>query len=209
VGSGGVGSGGVGSALAILAGGRGERLGGVAKGLLRLGGRTLIEAQLALGAAFDETLIVTDDPGPYQALGARIVPDRQKGRGAPGGVHAALAAAQSDWVLVVACDMPFLTPAVLDRLLAERTGPFDVVAFEGPGEEHCALQPLPSLWRRAVAEEVGLRLAEGPSLRRLCEAFRLYRLPDAALARVDPSRKALLSVNRPEELLRHGLSRPG
>lgn len=190
--------------LAILAGGRGERLGGVAKGLLRLGGKTLIEAQLALGRDFAGTLIVSDDPAPYEGFGARIVPDLVKGRGAPGGLHAALSQARDEWVLLVACDMPFLTPAVLDRLLAERGGEVDVVAFEAEG----ALQPLPSLWRQGLSADVREALGEAPSLRRLCERYRLVRLPEAALARVDPTKRALLSVNRPEELLRHGLSLP-
>lgn len=190
-------------ALAILAGGKGERLGGVPKGLLRREGRTLIEAQLELGAGFDEALVVANDPEPYREWG-RIVPDLLPGRGAPGGLHAALAHARSEWVLVLACDMPFVTSEVLEQLLEGQGPQIDVVAYQVDG----SLQPLPSLWRRAIAPEVG-RLLEGqPSLRALCEAFRLQRIEGEALGRIDPGRRAVLSVNRPEDLEEQGVGWP-
>src|SRR5713226_3674568 len=76
--------------LAIIAGGGGHRLGGVAKGLLTLEGRPLIERILDLRPRFSEVLLVADNPGAYKAYGLRSVPDLVEGRGAPGGVHAAL-----------------------------------------------------------------------------------------------------------------------
>lgn len=191
-------------ALAILAGGRGVRLGGVPKGLLRRGGRTLVDALLELGHAFDETLIVANEPGPYDGKGARIVRDLVPGRGAPGGVHAALAHARSEWVVVLACDMPFVTPEVLSTLLRARSPEVDVAAYEVSG----ALQPLPSLWRATLAEPLGGMLPGQPSLRALCEAFRLHRLGEEALAAIDPGRRAVLSVNQPEDLERFGVGRP-
>src|SRR6266851_3734325 len=75
--------------LAIIAGGGGHRLGGVAKGLLTLEGRPLIERILDLRPRFSEVLLVADNPGAYKAYGLRSVPDLVEGRGAPGGVHAA------------------------------------------------------------------------------------------------------------------------
>src|SRR5260370_41047600 len=81
--------------LAIIAGGGGHRLGGVAKGLLTLEGRPLIERILDLRPRFSEVLLVADTPGAYKAYGLRSVPDLAEGRGAPGGVHAALGAART------------------------------------------------------------------------------------------------------------------
>src|SRR5713226_3320767 len=71
--------------LAIIAGGGGHRLGGVAKGLLTLEGRPLIERILDLRPRFSEVLLVADNPGAYKAYGLRSVPDLVEGRGAPGG----------------------------------------------------------------------------------------------------------------------------
>jgi molybdopterin-guanine dinucleotide biosynthesis protein A len=195
-------------ALAILAGGRGVRLGGVAKGLLRQGGRTLIESQLGFGAHFDERLIVTGDAVPYlpfaRAHRARIVGDLRPGLGAPGGLHAALCQSRCDWVVAVACDMPFLSWPPLARLLEERAEDMDAAAFEVGGW----LQPFPSLWRREAAPLLTARLERQPALRELLTSLRLRRLDQAALAAVDPDLRAVRSVNRPEELTAAGLARP-
>lgn len=193
-------------ALAILAGGQGSRLGGVAKGLLRREGRTLMEAQLALGAHADETLIVANDPAPYrpfaQALGARIVADVIPGRGAPGGLHAALTHVRSDWVLALACDMPFLTWPLLARLLSERTEEVDAAAYVLAQ----ALIPLPSVWRRSLLPGIEARLPSQPSLRALLEQTRLCRV-DAGRGE-DARGRALFSVNAPEDLTQAGVLRP-
>jgi molybdopterin-guanine dinucleotide biosynthesis protein A len=181
------------------------RLGGVAKGLLRLDGAPLITHQLRLATRFDEVLLIANDPAPYRSFGLRAVPDVLPGKGAPGGLHAALWAARSDWVCVIACDMPFVSEAVLDRLLAARGEAVDAVAFEVGGR----LEPLPSLWRRSLEAPVRERLQEGnPSLQSLCEVGRLTRLPEALLREVDPHCRSVLSLNRPEDLAAFGVALP-
>src|SRR5215213_9884328 len=92
--------------LALIAGGQGARLGGVAKGLLRLQGQPLLAQLLKLRPLFGEVLLVSNDPRPYAAWALPTVADVLPGRGAPGGVHAALAHARTAWVLAVGCDMP-------------------------------------------------------------------------------------------------------
>src|SRR5258708_12908942 len=108
--------------LAIIAGGGGHRLGGVAKGLLTLEGRPLIERILDLRPRFSEVLLVADNPGAYKAYGLRSVPDLVEGRGAPGGVHAALGAARTPWLFAAGCDMPSV-PRQLARMLLEPPPP--------------------------------------------------------------------------------------
>src|SRR5438046_2103958 len=99
---------------AILAGGGGRRLGGVDKALIEIGGRPIIERQLAvLRPLFDEVLVVAGDPARYARFGARPVRDLSPGLGPLAGLEAALAAASSDAVVVVACDLPFLDAALV------------------------------------------------------------------------------------------------
>ena len=95
--------------LAILAGGQGRRLGGVPKGLLLRDGRPLLAHLLTLAPRFADSVLVTSYPEPYQHFGVRTVADVVAQRGAPGGVHAALATARTPWVQVVAADMPFVS----------------------------------------------------------------------------------------------------
>src|SRR4051812_15758133 len=94
--------------LAILAGGAGKRLGGKAKGLLTADGVTYLERVLQLGQLCSEAMIVSSDPD-YDRFGVRRVEDVEPDRGAPGGVVTALLSSRTPWVLVVACDMPFVT----------------------------------------------------------------------------------------------------
>lgn len=114
----------------VLSGGRSRRL-GEDKALLRLWGTqgpTLLEATIArLAAICDEVLVVSDGPHPdWPALSARTVMDRYPGGGSLGGIYTGLLEAAHPFALVVACDMPFLQPALL-RYMASRPRDYDVL----------------------------------------------------------------------------------
>lgn len=190
---------------AIIAGGRGERLGGVAKGLLEVEGRTVVERLLGLGRLFGAVLLVANDAAPYARFGVRTVADVVRGRGAPGGVHAALAGAETEWVLAVACDMPFVSEAVVRVLLGARAPEVDAVAFTVAGR----VEPLLALYRRTLAGRWGETLrTEEPSLRQLLSGCRTRLLPEDALRAVDAELRAVVSVNTPEDAARHGATLP-
>jgi len=71
---------------------------------------------LALGdkALLDQVLSVLTPTG-YNVL--RIEQDEHPNQGPIGGVETALLQAREDWILFVPCDMPFLTEALLRRVL--------------------------------------------------------------------------------------------
>jgi molybdopterin-guanine dinucleotide biosynthesis protein A len=191
--------------LAIIAGGRGERLGGVAKGLLEVEGRTVVERVLGLGSLFGDVLLVANDAAPYARFGVRTVADVVRGRGAPGGVHAALAGAETQWVLAVACDMPFVSEAAVRVLLGARAPEVDAVAFTVAGR----VEPLLALYRSTLAGPWGEALrTEEPSLRQLLSRCRARLLPEESLRAVDAELRAVVSVNTPEDAARHGATLP-
>ena len=115
---------GLGVSAAILTGGRARRFGGADKASLAVGRARIIDRQLAaLSAVADDVRIVTNDPGRYSDLGVRVIPDAIAGAGPLGGIYSALLDAAHERVLVMACDLPFVTAALLERLVAEsRTG---------------------------------------------------------------------------------------
>ena len=191
--------------LAVIAGGRGSRLGGVPKGLLEVEGRTVLERVLALGLPLGGTLLVANVPGPYARFGVRTVGDVVPERGAPGGVHAALDASGTEWVLAVACDMPFVTEAAVRVLLGARGPGVDAVAFTVAGR----VEPLLALYRKSLVASWGEALRAGePSLRVLLSQCHARLLPEDALRAVDPGLRSVVSVNTPEDLARHGASLP-
>lgn len=178
----------------VQAGGRGSRLGGVAKGLIRLGGERIVDRLLALGAEWPRW-VVANEPGAYEDLAVPVVADVVPGRGAPGGVVTALAVADTEWVLTVACDMPFVTRAAIDALLAAAGAEVDVVCFERGGR----LEPLLGLYRRSLLASWAAKLDEQPSLQGLIRSAR-HRV-------LTPDEPRLLdSLNTPEELARAGAS---
>src|SRR5262245_53258314 len=127
--------------LAILAGGRGTRLGGLDKSRLVFEGRTLLDRLLDLKSLCADAFVVRDD----------VVP----GRGAPGGVVTALLLAQTPFVLIVCCDMPRVTPEAVRALCA----PGGFACFEG--------EPFPGIYPAALGKEWLARLGENPSMRSL------------------------------------------
>jgi len=190
--------------LAIIAGGRGSRLSGAPKGLLVHQGRSLLSRLLDLTPLVEDVLLVANDPEAYAPYALRTVSDVMPDRGAPGGVHTALLYARTEWVLALGCDMPFVSPAVAELVLSERSGDLDIVAFEVGGR----IEPLLAVYRSAIAERWGRSLAGEPSFRTLFQAFRSRLLAQDALRAVDPDMRAVVSINTPSDLARFGILVP-
>jgi len=112
--------------VGILAGGRGNRLGGRDKGMLVVDGEPFI-AQLLhsvdrnLRAVPELTWVETVISCPrnsafYRHYANRLVCDRQLHGGPGAGIAALLAACTTDWLLVLACDHPRLPVESIDKL---------------------------------------------------------------------------------------------
>ncbi|HEX9242891.1 MAG TPA: molybdenum cofactor guanylyltransferase [Anaeromyxobacter sp.] len=186
----------------LVAGGKATRMGGAPKGLLRLEGEPIAARSLALFARlFGRALVVTNDPAPYAALGPRVVPDLLQGRGAPGGLHAALRAAETPWIFAAGCDMPFLDAGAIS-FLAARRGDADAVLVRAGGR----LEPLHAFWSRACLPPLEALLARGePSLRDLAAAVRATVVDEAEYRAADPALRSLENANTPEDAARLGL----
>ena len=178
---------------AILAGGRGKRLGGVAKGLVPVGGEPIVARQLrALGPYVAAPLVVVaGDPGPYAALGARLVGDLHPGAGPLAGLEAALQASDADALLVFACDLPFIDAALIEALRDAPAAEAVVARLDGKA------QPLAARYARAILPRVQRRLSR--------DKLRLLDL----VAELDPQwldfpagTRALFNVNTPADLAR-------
>jgi molybdenum cofactor guanylyltransferase len=124
----------------ILAGGRGERFGGVDKGLVELHGRALVAHVIArLQPQVDELLISANrNIALYGQFGARVVADETVDFSGPlAGMAAALTASSSPWVMVVPCDSPFIPTDLVTRLYATLVEADAVIASvrTGPGRQ--------------------------------------------------------------------------
>src|SRR6267142_5543586 len=129
----------------ILVGGRSSRM-GTAKSRLQFGGQTSVERIAAeLGIVTPRISLVGSGSAGFDP-DLRIVPDTHQQWGALGGIHAALGACVSDWALIVACDLPFVTRDLCSRLLtlSRPELPEAIVPIQPDGRP----QPLCALYRR-------------------------------------------------------------
>jgi molybdenum cofactor guanylyltransferase len=186
----------------LVAGGGGTRMGGVPKGLLRIAGESIATRTLrTFSELFEASLVIANDAAPYAPLGARIASDVLPGKGAPGGVHAALSAAATPWVFAAACDMPFLSADAIRWLWARRgDAPAVLVRFGG------RLEPLHAFWSRACLPVLDRLLRAGdPSLREVAGAVGARVVEEAAWREIDPAGRAFENANTPEDAARLGL----
>jgi molybdopterin-guanine dinucleotide biosynthesis protein A len=184
---------------AILAGGRARRMGGADKGALEIGGRRIIDRQLAeLAAIAADVLIVANDTAGRQQYGARIVADRIAGVGPLGGLYTALLEARHETVLVIACDMPFVTRGLLARLAAELSPEDDAVMPRSAR----GLEPLCAAYRRRCAEVARAHIERGDlELARLGRDIRVRELGSEVLAPYGGDH-AFENVNTPHDYAR-------
>ena len=188
----------MGVSAAILAGGRARRLGGADKASLPIGDARIIDRQLAaLSAVADDVRIVANDRDRYAGLGLRVVPDAVPDRGPLGGLYTALLDASHDRVLVLACDLPFVTTALLERLVAEsRTG--EEVDAVVPRSAR-GLEPLCALYTKRCAGRILTRLERGElAVAGLLEELRVRELGPEALAPYDDG-SLFENVNTPHD----------
>ncbi len=170
--------------LGILAGGRGQRLGGRDKAWVRHRQRCLIENVLmAVPGEFAERLVSTRAPDPrFGALGLRPVFDRREDFAGPlAGLEALAGECRSPWLLSVPVDLEGLPDDLVDHLLGA-AGVDGIVVHDADG-----LQPLLGLWRtEALAASATAMLDAGESAaRRLVARLQVARLDLAPLRLVN------------------------
>ncbi|MDN5924524.1 MAG: molybdenum cofactor guanylyltransferase [Xanthomonadales bacterium] len=145
---------------AILAGGAGQRLGGLDKGLQALAGRPLVEhVVLALRDQVDALLIVANRHHEVYARYASVIADIQAGYAGPlAGIAAALTYADSRCLLSVPVDCPqppTQLHARLRKALDAQPDASCAVAFDGQRR-----QPLFALYRPELAQSALQALRE-------------------------------------------------
>ena len=184
--------------VCIQAGGQSSRM-GEDKALKTFLGRPLIQRVVERLSPFaDELIVTTNRPEEYSFLGLPLFSDLKPGRGALGGLYTAIASAANPAVAVIACDMPFASPTLLQAankiLVAEEA---DVVIAKG--EE--GYEPLHAVYRRATclpAIEAAIA-ADQWKVVAWFPQVKVRLLTPEELKRYDPSGLAFWNVNTPEE----------
>jgi molybdopterin-guanine dinucleotide biosynthesis protein A len=179
----------------VLAGGTSRRM-GRNKAFLELGSRPLITIVIdRMTLACTEVLVVSGDASSYTHLGVAVVEDRFRGVGVLGGLHAGLEAAHHDLTLLVGCDMPFLSPRLLQAFAGWAEG-YDVALLRR-GEQ---IEPLHGAYRRTCLPAI--ESAIHAKKRRILSFFREVRVcyvDQETVAPFDPDFHSFRNVNTMEE----------
>lgn len=188
--------------VAIIAGGRAQRLGGQVKSVLEIAGRRIIDRQIeVLASLFSRILVVCNDRSPFVGLNVELVSDRgAAGSGPLAGLDAALAARASDEaaVVCVAGDMPFLDRRALMLLRDHAPDAEAVVARVARRPE-----PLFARYGAACAPPIAAALAAGRlKTAALLDELQVAWLDEPVWRAMDPQLTFLLNINTPDDLAR-------
>ena len=183
----------------IQAGGKSTRMGGEPKALMTVGGKRIIERVVAAVApAVDDLLLVTNTPDRYAFLGLTMVPDVYPDSGSLGGIYSGLKAATAESAFTVACDMPFLHPAIV-RLVVARAGDGDVVIPRTADQ----LQTLHAVYAKTCLPHIEARLlASRFKIVGFFDDVRVVEVEEAEVARHRDPALVFMNVNTPAELER-------
>jgi molybdopterin-guanine dinucleotide biosynthesis protein A len=183
-------------AAALLTGGASSRMGRDKAHVEIDGAAAATRISHLLADLFEDVLIVGGDP-PASASGRRVA-DPEGPQCALRGIAAALAATACERAVVVATDLPFVTPDLLLALVAWPEA--DAVVPRDASGRH----PLCAIYRREpVLAAARARLADGRlAVQGMLDAVDSVSIDAADLAQVDPDGRALMNVNTPEDLER-------
>jgi len=140
--------------------------------------------------------VLVGDPAEYSEFPWPVIADRHPGEGPLGGILTALHHTESDWNLVVACDMPGLSEGVLERIIqAAEQSKADALLPQGPSGHP---EPLCAAYHRQALDRLEAAFREGE--RKVMAAVRRIgaeMLPVGDLA-------VFQNVNTPEDWAAYG-----
>ena len=188
----------------ILAGGVSSRM-GREKGLLEFGGEPLIVRTARLIEPLVTEVTVVGPPERYAALGLRAIADRYFGeregleaaRTPLVGIATALNAAKMPWNLILACDLPYLTAAWLDWLVARAVDSSAQIVMPRTSS---GLEPLAAVYRRECATPIVAALERG--VRKVTDALAEFRVEcplESDWSELDPEGRVLRNMNAPSD----------
>ena len=104
-----------------MAGGKSSRM-GMDKGFCTLDHEAFIPLIVKSLSPFSQEIILVSGIEAYDAFGLKRIEDLYPGKGPIAGIHAALSYTCTENNIIVSCDIPFISPDLIKRLLDEDDG---------------------------------------------------------------------------------------
>lgn len=176
----------------LLAGGASKRM-GYDKALIKLTGGALYTRCLDLLRLYFRTVIIAGNRPDLSCQSIRAIPDLYPGS-ALGGLYTALRSAQTDWIFVAPCDMPYPDSRILELLIENRNG-FDAVVPRTPE----GYEPVFALYHKKCLPVMAAMLKRGEyRIYDFYQKIKIYYLYWHQMP--DGWERSLLNLNTPEQL---------
>jgi molybdenum cofactor guanylyltransferase len=139
----------------VLAGGKSRRM-GEDKAFLEFGGKTFVEHAVSSLSTICENVKIVLNDAEIEPIIHSILPnvprifDIFKNRGALGGIHVALTDCESEFAIILACDLPLVDSRVIEKLAEIAVNTDENVAVIVPKQKDGRLQPLCAIYRKSV-----------------------------------------------------------
>jgi molybdenum cofactor guanylyltransferase len=215
----------------ILAGGDSRRM-GRDKASLLLGEQTLLQRVAAtMQMIFPHTIVSVRQPRPEidlpQVCDEQAREGMLMGNGPLAGVVAGLGYVKTTWAFVVACDMPFVEPAMVELLGSYRSKPPSIPPSQGGGRFSSPdkgagglgrpggvwyqavvpvvqghRQTLAAFYARSCLDTIQAHLAGGGknSLRAVLEKLQVRYVDEAELLKADPGSRSFFDLDTPQDV---------
>jgi len=180
----------------ILAGGKNRRMGGREKALLELEGESILERTLRiLRPLCAELLVVTNTASCYLDKTWALVGDIFPHKGPLGGIHSGLFYARYPHIFVVACDMPFLSEALIAHLLSKAKN-HDIVVPVVDGK----YQPLHAVYGKSCLPRIeNLLAADELKITNFYHGHRICTLNEQIIAQYGKTQRFFTNINSQED----------
>lgn len=176
------------------------------KALEKINRQSLIERVIDCLSPLSRGIIVVTAQERVEALASlplpqpktKVVVDLYPGKGSLGGIYSGLRLADTFYSLAVACDMPFLNPALLCYLVNLAPG-FDLVVPKVKG----MLEPLHAIYSKNCLMSMEQLLHQGRL--QITEVFSLVKtryVEDEEVAKFDPEHLSFFNINTEADLKR-------
>ena len=182
--------------IAIMAGGKSTRMGSD-KALIPFRGKPMITHVIEqVRDLSSRIVIVTNEQSPYKQFGFPLISDVFQDMGPLGGIHAVLYRASTNYVLIVACDMPGLNRALLEHMIALRNEADIVVPRWTKFPE-----PLHAVYSRSCLSPIDDSLKSG--IRKVIGFYgkvAVRYVDRQEIKRFDPLGRSFANINTPNDI---------
>lgn len=178
----------------VMAGGDSRRM-GTDKASLLLGGQTLLQSVVTtMRQLFPQVIVSVRQP--RADIGLPQVCDEMPDGGPLAGLVASLGKIDTPWVFMVACDMPFVVPQVVELLAGYRARHQAVVPVV-----HGYPQPLAAFYAASCLAPLRASLAaQQKSLRGVLKQLDVRYVDEAEMLQADPHLRSFFDLDTPQDV---------